>query len=117
MADRRSLLRTLPADDAKRRGLLNDDRLVKTLLLAALAPVSYFLARVLEKPDRTSLHEYPWFLGLNVGFIALAGVLALVREVRQFPREEAWPKRSRLLTLAGWLAPRSASSLGCERSG
>ena len=29
----------LPVDDAKRRGLLNDDRLVKTLLLAALAPV------------------------------------------------------------------------------
>lgn len=28
----------LPLDDAKRRGLLNDDRLVKTLLLAALAP-------------------------------------------------------------------------------
>ena len=28
----------LPFDDAKRRGLINDDRLVKTLLLAALAP-------------------------------------------------------------------------------
>ena len=28
----------LPASDAKRRGLINDDRLLKTLLLAALAP-------------------------------------------------------------------------------
>jgi hypothetical protein len=73
------------------------------ILLAALAPANYFLAQVIDKPDRTSLGEYPWFLGLNVGFIALAGALALVREVRQYPREEAWPKRSRLATLAGWL--------------
>jgi hypothetical protein len=74
------------------------------LLLAALAPVSYFLAHAMAKPDRSGLGEYPLFLGLNVCFIAFAGMLALVRAVRQFPREQAWPRRSRLLTVAGWLA-------------
>jgi hypothetical protein len=75
-----------------------------TILLAALAPVNLFLAHVLAKPDLTSLGEYPGFLGLNVGFIALAGALSLVREVRHFPRAQAWPARSRWRTVAGWLA-------------
>ena len=47
------------------------------LLLAALAPANWFLARTLVPPDATSLHEYPMFLGLNVFFIAAAGALAL----------------------------------------
>jgi hypothetical protein len=74
------------------------------VLLVALAPVSYFLARVIDKPNLTGLGEYPLFLGLNVCFIALAGVLALAHEVRHFPREDSWPRRSRVLTLTGWLA-------------
>jgi hypothetical protein len=74
------------------------------ILLAALAPVNLFLALVLVKPDLAGLGEYPFFLGLNVGFIALAGTLALIREVRHFPHEQAWPAKSRLRTVAGWLA-------------
>ena len=74
------------------------------LLLAALAPANWFLARTLVPPDETSLHEYPMFLALNVCFIALAGVLALVRQVRALARYHPWPLSRRLITVGGWLA-------------
>ena len=74
------------------------------LLLAALAPANWFLARTLLPPDATSLHEYPLFLGLNVGFIAVAGTLALVRQVRALARYHPWPLSRRLITAGGWLA-------------
>jgi hypothetical protein len=74
------------------------------LLLAALAPANWFLARTLVPPDQTSLHEYPLFLGLNVGFIAIAGTLALVRQVRALARYHPWPLSRRLITVGGWLA-------------
>ena len=74
------------------------------LLLAALAPANWFLARTLVPPDATSLHEYPMFLGLNVFFIAVAGALALFRQVRALARYHPWPLSRRLITVAGWLA-------------
>src|SRR5436190_20265050 len=74
------------------------------LLLAALAPANWFLARTLVPPDATSLHEYPLFLGLNVGFIACAGALALVRQVRALARYHPWPLSRRVITVGGWLA-------------
>ena len=74
------------------------------LLLAALAPANWFLARTLAPPDGVSLHEYPMFLGLNVGFIAFAGTLALVRQVRALARFHPWPLSRRLITVGGWLA-------------
>ena len=74
------------------------------LLLAALAPANWFLARTLVPPDHTSLHEYPLFLGLNVAFVALAGTLALVRQVRALARYHPWPLAPRLITVTGWLA-------------
>ena len=73
------------------------------LLLAALAPANWFLARTLVPPDATSLREYPLFLGLNVCFIAFAGVLALVRQVRALARYHPWPLSRRLITAGGWL--------------
>lgn len=74
------------------------------LLLAALAPANWFLARTIVAPDATSLREYPLFLGLNVGFIAVAGTLALVRQVRALARYHPWPLSRRLITAGGWLA-------------
>jgi uncharacterized membrane protein len=74
------------------------------LLLAALAPANLFLARTIVPPDQTSLHEYPLFLGLNVAFIAAAGALALMRQVRALARYHPWPLSRRLITVSGWLA-------------
>jgi hypothetical protein len=74
------------------------------LLLAALAPANWFLARTLVAPDATSLREYPLFLGLNIGFIALAGALALVRQVRALAVYHPWSLPRRLALVAGWLA-------------
>ncbi len=74
------------------------------LLLAALAPANLFLARTLVPPDAASLHEYPMFLGLNVGFIAVAGALALVRQVRALAAYHPWSLPRRLTLVAGWLA-------------
>jgi hypothetical protein len=74
------------------------------LLLAALCPVNLFLAHIIVRPDRTGLGEYPLFLGLNVGFIALAGALALARQVRHLARSNPCPLPRRLITAGAWLA-------------
>ena len=74
------------------------------LLLAALAPANWFLARTIVAPDAASLREYPLFLGLNVAFIAAAGTLALVRQVSALARYHPWPLSRRLITAGGWLA-------------
>ena len=44
------------------------------------------------------------FLGLNVFFIAAAGALALLRQVRALARYHPWPLSRRVLTVGGWLA-------------
>ena len=49
------------------------------LLLASLSTVSFFLARTLVQPDEWSLNEYPFFVGMNVMFIAVCGTVALAR--------------------------------------
>jgi len=74
------------------------------VLLAALAPANVFLARTLVPPDASSLHDYPQFLALNVVFIAIAGALALLRQVRALAQYHPWPLSRRLTTVAGWLA-------------
>ena len=74
------------------------------VLLAALAPANWFLARTVVAPDATSLHEYPYFLALNVCFIAAAGALALLRQVRALARYHPWPLSRRVITVGGWLA-------------
>lgn len=75
-----------------------------SLLLAALAPVSLFLALTLTPPEGPCLNEYPMFLGLNVLFIALAGSVALVRQARRFLRQHGLSLRRSLLVVAAWLA-------------
>ncbi len=74
------------------------------LMLAALAPANVFLARTLVPPDQASLHEYPMFLGVNVCFIAAAGALALVRQVRALAVYHPWSLPRRLTLVSGWLA-------------
>jgi hypothetical protein len=74
------------------------------VLLAALAPANWFLARTIIPPDATSLHDYPLFLGANVGFIAVAGALALFRQVRALAQYHPWPLSQRAITVGGWLA-------------
>lgn len=74
------------------------------LLLSALAPANWFLARTLVPPDQSSLHEYPMFLALNVCFIALAGALALVRQVRALAAYHPWSLPRRMTLVGGWLA-------------
>jgi hypothetical protein len=75
-----------------------------TVLLAALSPASYFLARIVVKPDQASLGEYPLFLGLNVCFIAVCGCVSLSRQLHLLARSHSsWPPTRRLLVMAGWL--------------
>ena len=74
------------------------------VLLAALAPANWFLARTITPPDATSLHQYPLFLGVNVCFIAVAGALALFRQVRALAQVHPWPLSRRVITVSGWLA-------------
>jgi hypothetical protein len=74
------------------------------VLLAALAPANWFLARTIVAPDEYALHEYPMFLALNVVFIAAAGSLALLRQVRALAAYHPWPLSRRVITVGGWLA-------------
>ncbi len=73
-------------------------------LLASLAPVSWFLALTIAQPTETSLHEYPYFLGLNVVFIACGGALALVRQSLRLARRDRLGTGRSATILAAWLA-------------
>jgi hypothetical protein len=75
-----------------------------SVLLASLAPVAYFLARTIEPPTAASLNEYPFFLGLNVVFIAASGVVALSRQTLRVAREFGLGVRRSAAILAAWLA-------------
>ena len=74
------------------------------VLLASLAPASYFLARTAVRPDEQSLNEYPFFLGLNVFFIALCGVVALVRQTLKLLRGHGIDLRRSAAIVLCWLA-------------
>lgn len=75
-----------------------------SVLLASLAPVSYFLARTLLRPTPDSLNEYPFFLGLNVLFIACCGSAALARQALRLVRTNGLDVRESATVLAAWLA-------------
>jgi hypothetical protein len=74
-----------------------------SVLLASLAPVAYFLARTILQPTEDSLREYPFFLGLNVLFIACAGTVALARRALRLAREHGLGLRRSTAVLAAWL--------------
>jgi hypothetical protein len=75
-----------------------------SLMLAALAPVNLFLSRTMVLPTRDSLNEYPLFLGLNVTFVAVCGIAAVVRRLRllQITQGVSFLRASGLMT--AWLA-------------
>jgi hypothetical protein len=75
------------------------------VLLASLAPVTLFLGLTVERPrSEAALGEYPLFLGLQVGIIALAGTVALVRQAAGlFRRHRLGLARSAAVTIS-WLA-------------
>ena len=75
-----------------------------SVLLAALSPVTLFLAVTFEKPIATdALGEYPMVLGLNVVFIALCGSIALVRQALALLRGHRVPLRRGVLVVLSWL--------------
>lgn len=76
-----------------------------SVLLASLAPVTWFLARTGIKPDTNGpdLKEYPLFLGLNIAFIAVCGVLALARQGVRLLRNHHLTLRKSLAVLVAWV--------------
>jgi hypothetical protein len=75
-----------------------------SVLLASLAPVVYFLARVLEQPStERELGEYPLFLGLNVLLIAVCGCAAVVRQAGVLLRGHGVSPRKAWTLIAAWL--------------
>jgi len=74
------------------------------LLLASLSPVTLFIAMTMEQPDLESLREYPFFLGLNVVFIALCGCVVLVRQGWILLREYGLGLEKAVLILIVWLS-------------
>ena len=75
-----------------------------SVLLASLAPVAYFLATTIDHPTEESLREYPFFLGLNVAFIAFCGSVALLRQATRLSRERDLALRQAIAILTAWLA-------------
>ena len=73
-------------------------------LLASLAPVAYFLAKTVVQPTEKSLNEYPFFVGLNVAFIAACGTFALVRQTIRLVREHRLGLGRSVVVVAAWLA-------------
>jgi hypothetical protein len=73
------------------------------IMLASLSPVCLFLAHTIRRPDASGLREYPFFLGLNVGFIALAGGIALVRQAVTLLTRYKLPPARALSAMGAWL--------------
>ena len=75
-----------------------------SILLASLSPVSYFLARTVAQPVGQDLKEYPFFLQLNLVFISVCGVVALVRQAVRLLRAHGLTVRESVLIVVTWLA-------------
>jgi hypothetical protein len=78
------------------------------LLLASLAPVIYFLARVARSTDDGELGEYDSFLALNIACVAGVGALALARQMRELVHGQALSLRLAGVLVCVWLALSSA---------
>ena len=75
-----------------------------SVLLASLAPLTFFLAMTCERPGGQGLGEYPLFQGLNVGAIAVSGALAVVVRARQLQHQHGLGGRRVVLLVGVWLA-------------
>jgi hypothetical protein len=75
------------------------------VLLVALSPVTLFLALVLDQAtSKSDLGHYPLFLGINVIFIAIAGMLTLGKQALALVREHGLPRTQGAIVLFLWLA-------------
>ena len=74
-----------------------------SVMLLSLAPISFFLALTMEQPTREHLGDYPLFQGLNVGFIAVCGSVALVRQAKTLLRDHRLGRQVSLLIIGSWL--------------
>ena len=75
-----------------------------SVMLASLAPVSYFLAMTMEQPSGDDLGEYPFFQGISVVFIAICGSIALVRQAKMLLRDHGLGRQVSTAIIIGWLA-------------
>ena len=74
------------------------------VLLASLAPAVLFVGLVLRATDDGWMGEYDLFLAANVGLIAAAGSLALVRRAQALLPASGLALRRALLVVLAWLA-------------
>jgi hypothetical protein len=73
------------------------------VLLMSLSPISLFLGQTMLPPDARSLGGYPGFVSANMVFIAAAGTVALLLQMRGLLREHGVPRRLSVLVVASWL--------------
>lgn len=76
-------------------GLMQD----LSVLLASLSPICLFLALTIEKPVENDLRDYPFFLGFNVGIIAVCGCLSLVKHGLLLGHSAQKPSRIKIVLL------------------
>lgn len=74
------------------------------VLLASLAPVVWFLGRVLRATDDGWLGGYDTFLAATMGAVAGCGALALVRQARVLLRQHHCGRRTARAVVMAWLA-------------
>jgi len=74
------------------------------ILLASLAPAVLFVGLVLRATDDGWLGEYDFFFAANVGLVAAAGGLALVRRAQALLLASGLFLRRALLVVLAWLA-------------
>lgn len=74
-------------------------------LLGALAlPVALLAITGRPAESREVLGDYPFFLGLNMGLVAICGTIALIHRARALARTHAIAHRPMLRLLTAWLA-------------
>lgn len=87
---------------AVQRSMLRLHRTV-AVLLASLSPVSFFLGQSATPPAGADLGGYPAFVATNVLFLAIAGSLALVLQVRALCAAHGLPRDRALWLTGSWL--------------
>jgi hypothetical protein len=73
------------------------------ILLASLAPVTFFVARVIRATDDGNLGEYDHFLSLNILAVGVAGTLALLRQASGLLREQGLSRARSAAVVLSWL--------------
>ncbi|MDP6507160.1 MAG: hypothetical protein QF886_26270 [Planctomycetota bacterium] len=75
-----------------------------SILLASLSPVAFFLAWTITQPEGQELNEYPLFLGLNVVFIAVCGVVAVAHQLAALISEYQLELQKAVAMILIWMA-------------